>query len=763
MTGDGAVGTQIAHAVVMPPEACASPSSVVCPPGLSNLVDRASLFVGREEELKELDAALAAPGNVVVQAVHGLGGVGKSTLAARWAATRTSMHNPVWWITADSPAALDAGLAGLAVALQPALTDVLGQEALRERAVQWLATHHGWLLVLDDLAEPADIRALVARATTGRFLITSRRASGWHGIATPVALGVLDHSEAVDLFTQILTHDRPRVSDGADEVCAELGYLPLAVEQAAAYCAETGTSPRAYLDLLAQHPAELYADTAEGGDTNRTIARIWHVTLDRLADDPLTGQILRTLAWYAPDGIPRTLLHHLAEPPALLRAIGRLAAHSMLTVDAETGDLSVHRLVQALARTADPHDPHREPQSIKQARSLAIATLSDAFPADIHDPASWPTARVLLPHVEALTSHTQSLPDVDTASLLERMGRFLHGQGAVNRAITLICRALASRAGVLGKDHPSTLASRNNLANAYESAGDLGRAIPLYERTLADQARVLGKDHPNTLISRNNLAGAYRSAGDLGRAIPLYERTLADQARVLGEDHPDTLGSRNNLASAYRSAGDLGRAIPLYERTLADQARVLGKDHPDTLTSRNNLASAYRSAGDLGRAIPMYERTLADRVRVLGEDHPNTLASRNNLAGSYESAGDLGRAIPMYERTLADRVRVLGEDHPNTLTSRNNLAGSYESAGDLGRAIPMYERTLADRVRVLGEDHPDTLGSRNNLAYAYRSAGDLGRAIPLYERTLNDCVRVLGEDHPTTQTVRSNLDVARNG
>jgi hypothetical protein len=61
---------------------------------------------------------------------------------------------------------------------------------------------------------------------------------------------------------------------------------------------------------------------------------------------------------------------------------------------------------------------------------------------------------------------------------------------------------------------------------------------------------VLGADHPDTLTSRNNLAGAYESAGDLGRAIPLFEQTLTDRTRVLGEDHPSTLTTRNNLASA---------------------------------------------------------------------------------------------------------------------------------------------------------------------------------------------------------------------
>ena len=50
---------------------------------------------------------------------------------------------------------------------------------------------------------------------------------------------------------------------------------------------------------------------------------------------------------------------------------------------------------------------------------------------------------------------------------------------------------------------------------------------------------MLGEDHPDTLTSRNNLADAYQAAGDLGRAIPLFEQALADRGRVLGEDHPD--------------------------------------------------------------------------------------------------------------------------------------------------------------------------------------------------------------------------------
>jgi len=103
-------------------------------------------------------------------------------------------------------------------------------------------------------------------------------------------------------------------------------------------------------------------------------------------------------------------------------------------------------------------------------------------------------------------------------------------------------------------------------------------------QTLAARERVLGPDHPDTLTSRNNLANAYQAAGRTDEAITLHEQNLTARERVLGPDHPDTLTSRNNLAAAYRAAGRLDEAIGLHEQTLAARERVLGPDHPDTLT-----------------------------------------------------------------------------------------------------------------------------------------------------------------------------------
>ena len=732
----------------LPDDALRPTAEVDCPPGLANLPERPGLFVGRAAALDRLDDALAGPGGAVVQAVHGLGGIGKSVLAAHWAGKHASSYALVWWITADTPADIDAGLAGLAVALQPILADALPLEALRERAVQWLSAHSGWLVILDNVNEPADVKPLLARATTGRFLITSRRASGWHGIAAPVRLDVLTEAEALDLLAKIVMYDRRRDLDGAAGLCEELGYLPLAIVQAGAYIAQGDITPRRYLDLLAQYPAKMYQQTAEPHAAQRGIARIWRVTLDQLADTPHAVELLQVLAFFAPDNIPRSLIGRLTDPPTLLTAIVRLAAYSMIMTAGDT--LAVHRLVQAVARTPDASDPYRSPYAVEHAREQATTLLTIAAPP-WEDPAGWPTWRALLPHAEALAKHTSPTTDTpSTADLLSHAAAFMENQGAVARAIPLYERALAVCSRVLGKDHPRTLDCRNNLATAYGHAGDMSRAVPLFEATLQDRTRVLGEDHPDTLATRGKVAFVYEVSGDLARAIPLYKSAYEDCLRALGPDHPQTLTALCQVATAYSQAGDLDRAVPQHEKALADCLRLLGKDHPRTLDCRNNLATAYGRAGDLSRATKLYEDLVQDCRRVLGENHPDTLSIRGHLAGVYLAAKDLNQAIPLHERVLADCLRVLGEDHYYTLEARKDLAYAYLAADDLNKAIQLWEQTLAGYRRVLGENHPDTLGTRINLASCYEMAGDLDRAMRLYESAYEDCLRVLGPNHPHT-------------
>ncbi|UOX90351.1 FxSxx-COOH system tetratricopeptide repeat protein [Amycolatopsis sp. FBCC-B4732] len=681
---------------------------------LSRIPPEPAVFVGRSGELRQLKKVLSTAGRAAVVAVHGLGGVGKSALAAQFAHLNADRFGFRWWLTADSPTAIDTGLAALAVALAPATAE-LPMEQRTDLGIRWLATHDGWLLVLDNVVSPDHTSSLLERVRTGTVLMTSRQAVGW-GKVTSVRVDVLSHAEAIDLLARTVQAEWPDADlTDIERLCDELGYLPLAVEQAAAYLAQTRISPTAYLDLLARYPARLYTATREGGDAQRTVARVWQVTLNQLSTTPLSGQFLCQLAWYAPDNIPRTWLAVNADEPDVLHALGRLAAYSMITLNRET--ISVHRLVQAVARTPRPEDPHHQLADITAAQATAVATLVAAV-ADSHprDPDDWPAYEAVLPHAAAtfrFTSPDEYTPD--HATLLNEIGYYLLKQGSFDAAIKYFSRARQTRFTHFGADHGATLTSSSNLAHAYQAAGNLDRAIPLFEEALIDSERIFGSDHPGTLTVRNSLGYAYHAIRDLDRAIPLYETALADRQRILGPKHPDTLISRSNLASAYQHAGDLERAISLHEATLRDSEEVLGPKHPSTLISRGNLAYMYQKVGAFEQATLLHEATLRDSEEVLGQDHPDTVASRGNLASVYQEAGDLARAVTLYEATLRDGEEVLGPKHPDTLLCRNNLAGVYKAMGDLARAIPLYEATLIDSEQALGPDHWLTNIIRDNL------------------------------------------------
>jgi hypothetical protein len=659
--------TQVGRATVLPGEALAL-GPVAGP--VRYLPERTAQFVGRRRELALLDEAFDSAGGVVVHAVHGLGGVGKSTLAAHWAAGRAATLNPVWWITAESRAQLDAGLADLGRALHPSLVGTLPEDALRERTTQWLASNDGWLVVLDNVSDPAVVKPLLARAPGGRFLITTRlSATSWRGLGRTLDLDVLELAEAVELFTRIYDGS----ADGVEELCGELGCLPLAIDQAAAYCREAGITPRAYLELLARRPAKLYAAGPEGGDAERTIARVWRVTLDRLADTPAASLVLRTIAWWGPDGIPRAYLEPAEEGAELdvTEAIRRLAAHSMIRL--RDGTISVHRLVQAVARTPDPSDPYRTEERIASCRRIAVRLLSMAqglwfqrSEADAFRVFMGVEGRVWAMHVEALADRYPRNEDTaQTARLFGTAGMRLGMDVQYRRSLALCERALDAALHACGPDDELTRATRGWLAQACVAVDDVDRALELRTQVLSDCMRLLGPDHQDTIDARDELVLMLRHAGRHQRAVELAQENAREAGRVLGESHPRTDGVRATLSVLLTSSRSGGQAeepplqIPGGTRTGSrDAEELLDSLDPMELI---DLATEAFTNGETPRAVAVIGIAVERSLRDFGETSSPTLLARGFQVVYLRYSGDHERADELALGVSDDAVRALGD------------------------------------------------------------------------------------------------------
>jgi eukaryotic-like serine/threonine-protein kinase len=235
---------------------------------------------------------------------------------------------------------------------------------------------------------------------------------------------------------------------------------------------------------------------------------------------------------------------------------------------------------------------------------------------------------------------------------------------------------------------------RSTLGVSFTYLGELKTAANQFEIARERLTTQLGRDHPATLGSSNNLAISYWDQGRYADAVKLHEETLALRKAKLAPDHPDTLKSMNNLAVSYQMLGRYAEALKLNEETLELMKAKRGHDHPDTLTTMNNVAAGYHSLGRYADAIKLEEQTLALLKAKLGPDHPETLRSMCNLAEIYQTSGRLAEALELQRETLVLRKAKLGPDHPDTLWSIGTVAGSLIDLDRPSEALPLIDDCL---------------------------------------------------------------------
>jgi tetratricopeptide (TPR) repeat protein len=695
-----------------------------------------SSFTGRENELDKIEKALAAGREAKAAisrpvVVHGLGGIGKSTLAREHAQRNSNLYTGVWWLNAGKSTSsgtwdeIEQGLFELWKKLYPDAPEPLDRAEAACQVMNFLSVNSmdkPWLLVYDNVDDGYVFSAWPP--STGVLVLATSRLGNWGPDIESIEIKAWEKEEGICYLQRESTRSNLTETD-AGKIADTLGCLPLALRHAASYLREvTNATADSYLKALSDHMKDV--------PDSRVYPRAVFATLMENARQaemhaPGAMAILSLASFYASENIPYELFEQIADnypqqlasiigkPLACEKAFGALDHLSLINFHTETRAFSVHRLVQAAAR--DVLVGEAEEWATSALRACASASPGTDFE-------NWTAFARLLPHIHAVAAHVGNDVSAPLASLLGQAGHYLTQQGAYAEAEPFYQRAIEITQKTFGADSPTAADLLVSLACLYrhtrrinEGELHLRRALTFYEK-----ARVPPAD-PRIISAMHNLAAIYHATGRHQKAESLYVGAIRFGEMKHGRDDPTIAVSLNNLASLYKDTRRFAEAEPLYKRAIDIGIKAHGTGHPDLATWQNNLAELYRLTMRYRLAEPLYKNAIAAGEEALGSEHPDLATWLGNLALLYIETGRLAAADPLLRRAIGIRKKALGRDDPVVAMWLGGLSMVCQTTGRITEAESLLEQAIAMGEKTLGPNHQNVMVWQLGLAALYHSTG----------------------------------------
>ncbi|WP_189133330.1 FxSxx-COOH system tetratricopeptide repeat protein [Wenjunlia tyrosinilytica] len=766
-----------------------------------NIPQRNPNFTGREELLAALRERLEAGTTAVLpEALHGMGGVGKSQLAVEYVYRHQADYDVIWWIPSERKAQAAQALVELAQQMRLPVKGEANQAvpALRE-ALRRGEPYERWLLVFDNAESPDTVREFFPQGGSGSILVTSRNLQ-WGSVARPLEVDVFAREESKSLLRR---RDPGLTEEESERLAVALGDLPLAVEQAAAWRAETGMPADEYLRLFEQKRTELL-EVSPPLDYQLPVAAAWNVSLDQIElRNPAALQLLQVASFLAPEPVARSLFSSarnasiapeldaaLRDPLRLARAIREINRYSLARIDHRKNSIQMHRLVQAVLLSRMTEE--ERDTMLRGARAL----IASGDPNNPESAEAWPRYAELYPHVVASKAEESDDPwvrelvmntakylyrwgeheearafsqrayetwkrergeeDESTLVMAQWLGFMLFAVGRYREAAELNAHTLSIYEETVPEDREDALEAIGAVAIDHRVQGDFARALELSETVYTRSMHAFGEDDPTTLNAAHNLAVSLRLAGEFARARDLDDETWQRKVQVFGEDHELSLITRAGLTIDRRELGDYVEARKEQEDSVQKYRQLMGDGHPGTLRAERHLSVALRKAGAHEQARELSDAVTRKFTARYGVEHPDTTAAALNHSVDLRQTGDLAAAKERGQELLERYTGTLGEEHPHTVSTAVNLAITLRLMGELEAALRMDEKALETFRLRLSDDHPSTLVCRTNLASDLYALGEFDRALELDTDTLERSTRVLGESHPSTLAIALN-------
>ncbi|KAI2470180.1 TPR-like protein [Annulohypoxylon bovei var. microspora] len=730
-------------------------------------------FVGREQELSTLQQWSSSEDSCHNMAVFGLGGVGKTQVALEFAyCTRErNPHYSVFWVPATDHLAFEQAYLQIGHVLNIPGIDANGADVkqLVKDALSDNKRIGPWLMVVDnaddivivfrqptkdELSAPALID-YIPSSLNGSILFTTRnrKVAVKQAASNTILLEMMGPEDANKLLGKsLLRQEILSDVDATQELLGLLGFLPLAIIQAAAYINENDTTIGEYTNLYNDSEIEVmevlsedFEDKGRYKGIKNSIATTWLISLSQISrTNPVAIEYLSFMACLTNQNISQSLLLPPPSKKLGLEAVGTLKAYSFIKKRESGNGFDMHRLVHLATRNW-----LRNERKLQIWTDRAVLRLVELLPAGGHENRTAWTE--YLPHAKYLLgSAIGAEGDLQVVILAEKLAKCLYSNGKYSEAHQIYEQALELRTKASGLENPDTLRNMFGMAEALSHLGKYKQAENQHRKILELRKKVLGPKDREVGRSMNYLAQAMYYDGRYVEAEQVHRDALELQNEVLHPEHPNALTTTGYLAQTLSQQGKYEEAEEMHRNLLETRLRVMGEENPATLATMSCLGVAQGNLGNFAGAEQTHRRVLDLRLKILGDRHPHTLVTKRWLADALLHQAKFEAACGLNRETLEFQTELLGVKHPNTILTLGNLGDILFAQGQNDQAEDVYRRVLNLQMEILGPEHPETLGGMNSLANVLYRRGKHAEAKEMYEKVLEARIRVLGPQHPKT-------------
>lgn len=799
-------------------------SVVATPPQDSSVIwnvpyTRNPFFTGREPVLHDIHKAFLADRAVsMTLALSGLGGVGKTQLALEYAYRYHKDYRYILWVRCERKDLQRDDYNTIIAQLR--LPDK--HERTADTIKNWLRSNTNWLLIVDNIADLDQLRTFVPSTGRGHVLLTTRTQATGH-IARGIDLHSMEREEAI-LFLlrriKMVSQDAPLANvarsdlEKAKELAEQLGYLPLALDQAGAYIEEAGCSMADYLLLYSTHFARLLAMRGSlFTDHPTSVTSTFTQSFEKLEQtNPVAADLLRFCIFLHPESIPEKLLtfgaselgphlQPLAREPLLLHeAVAALRKYSLVKRDAETKTLSIHPLVQAVLKDGMSQEQQRE------WAERTVRAVNLAF-SDIEEVQNWACCQQCIAHLHICVALIEQWKIVSPPAvrILVQASMYLHVQAEYAQAeillkrITVMLKELQNRqvelppnatikpwhyyergkyttvepqmreelAQVeqqLGNTHPYVAIMRLNQALLYYKLARYEDAEQLFYQSLSIKEQHVGLDHSCVACNFSGLGSVSTARARYSMAEVFFQYSLDVWEQMPEPRHPYMGRCLNGLAQLAMIQGNYAKAEEYLRRERSVLDQVLRPQHPSIAYHLNDWASLCLMQGRYDQAEMLLDQAQSHIEKTVGLKHPIAACIFLTLARYYAIGHKYRKAEALLQEALAIREQALGPKHPAIANTIHALADVYVAVSRqhaeqrrLSLAEALYNEALIIRKNVFGEEHPDIAHSLNGLGELYFDLPDYDRAEHYYKQALAMREHFFGGEHPDVAQTLHNL------